>query len=91
MRRIILLVKVAFVMATMMVASALPALAQGPPDVPPLPNRAVGNILYVANNLNPAIEIDISNQCVTLNTPGPEGTGHHSGYPDDSPCQPQSG
>jgi hypothetical protein len=86
-KRILLVVSVALIMAAMLLASALPALAQGPPTVPPLPGQAIGNILGAAE-INPAIAIDVSNQCVTLDTPGPEGTGHHSGYPDDSPCQP---
>jgi hypothetical protein len=86
MRRMVLVLSVLAVMVVMMVASALPALAQGPPTVPALPGQAVENVLDAAA-INPAIAIE-QNECVALDTPGPEGTGHLSGYPDDSPCQP---
>jgi hypothetical protein len=84
MRRIMMLVVVALVMAAMMAVTALPALAQGPSTLPPGAFLA----LAIADKPNPAIEFDQDNQCVTLDTPGP-GRGHHSGFPDDSPCQPQ--
>ena len=41
-----------------------------------------------ADGKNPALAINEAEECVELDTPGPEGTGHHSGFPDDSPCQP---
>jgi hypothetical protein len=77
MRRILLVLTASLVMAGMLMSSALPALAQGPP------NQAVTNVLHVAEDLNPVIDIKGKNAC--LNTPGP-GIGHHSGYPKDSPC-----
>jgi hypothetical protein len=83
-KRILLILTVAVVMAAIMMASALPALAQGPPTIPP--GALVAAV--IADPHNPAIDVDEANQCVTLDTPGPEGTGHHSGFPDDSPCQP---
>jgi hypothetical protein len=79
----ILVLTASLVMAGMLMSSALPALAQGPPTVPPLPNQGVTNVLHVAEDLNPVIDIKGKNAC--LNTPGP-GIGHHSGYPKDSPC-----
>jgi hypothetical protein len=94
MRRVLLVLSVAALVVTMMVASALPALAQGPPGdtLPPgadeFLQRAGGVVLERAEEPNQAIDFDPNNQCVTLDTPGPEGTGHHSGFPDDSPCQP---
>jgi hypothetical protein len=78
MKRFILVLAVAAVMAAMMGVSALPALAQGPP------NQAVTKVLQVAEDSNPVIDIKGNNAC--LNTPGP-GIGHHSGYPKDSPCK----
>ena len=78
MRRIVKVLTVALIMAAMMGVSALPALAQGPP------NQAVTNVLQVAEYSNPVIDIKGNNAC--LNTPGP-GFGHHSGYPKDSPCE----
>ena len=84
MRRIVKVLAVALIMAAMMGVSALPALAQGPPTVPPLPNQAVTNVLHVAEDLNPVIDIKGNNAC--LDTPG-SGIGHHSGYPKDSPCK----
>jgi hypothetical protein len=78
MRRIVKVLAVALIMAAMMGVSALPALAQGPP------NQAVTNVLQVAEDSNPVIDIKGNNAC--LNTPGP-GIGHHSGYPKDSPCE----
>ena len=83
MRRILLVLTASLVMAGMLMSSALPALAQGPPTVPPLPNQVVTNVLHVAEDLNPVIDIKGKNAC--LNTPGP-GIGHHSGDPKDSPC-----
>ena len=85
MKRILMVLAAAIVMAAVMGASALPALAQGPPTTfSALPDPAVNNVLYVADPLNPVIDINDNNAC--LDTPGP-GFGHHSGYPDDKPCQ----
>ena len=84
MKRILLIMTVALVMAAMMMASALPALAQGPPTIPPGALLGAG----IADPYNPALDVDETNQCVTLDTPNPTGPGHHSGFPDDSPCQP---
>ena len=84
MRRIVKVLTVALIMVAMMGASALPALAQGPPTTfSALPDQVLGNVLYAIGQ-NPAIDIIDDNAC--LNTPGP-GIGHHSGYPEDSPCQ----
>jgi hypothetical protein len=79
-QRMLLILTVALVMAAMMVASALPALAQGPPTIPP-PGaaHAVPNVM----EHNQAITIVSQNPpCVVLSTPGP-GVGHHSDFPDD--------
>jgi hypothetical protein len=48
----------------MMVASALPALAQGPPSAPP------GALLaaQLADEQNPAIDVNEEEECVTLDT-----------------------
>ena len=84
MRRILLVLTVSLVMAGMLMSSALPAVAQGPPTFSPKALQALKD----ADVKNKAIDINEEQQCVTLNTPGPAGTGHHSGFPDDSPCQP---
>ena len=81
MRRILLALTASLVMAGMVMSSALPAVAQGPPTTSPGPLQAA----EVADENNKAIDIKGKNAC--LNTPGP-GIGHHSGYPKDSPCQP---
>jgi hypothetical protein len=88
MRRILLVLTVSLGMAGMLMSSALAALAQGPPT---FPSKALQALKAAdADGKNKAIEINEKDQCVELNTPGPEGTGHHSGFPDDSDCQPKS-
>ena len=78
MRRIIAVLSVMAIMAAMMVALALPALAQGPPTIPPGAAHAIPNVI----EHNPAITIVSENPpCVVLSTPGP-GVGHHSDFPD---------
>jgi hypothetical protein len=82
MRRTLLVVLIA---AAMLVASALPALAQGPPTgVPTLPGPAKKNVLKAAET-NPVIDVDLSAGCVFLNAP-PGSTiddrGHQSAFPD---------
>jgi len=72
-------------MAGMLMSSALPAVAQGPPTF----SFKALQALKDADVKNKAIDINEEQQSVELNTPGPEGTGHHSGFPDDSPCQPK--
>jgi hypothetical protein len=63
-RRIIKVWVVTLIMAAMMVASALPALAQGPPSAPP------GALLaaQLADEQNPAIDVNEEEECVTLDT-----------------------
>jgi len=77
-KRMLLILTVALVMAAMMMASASPALAQGPPTIASGALLAAG----IADEANPAIDVDEDNQCVTLDTPGPTGTGHLSDFPD---------
>ena len=78
MRRTLLVLTASLVMAAMLMASALPALAQGPPTIPPGAAHAVPNVI----EHNPAITIVKQNPpCVLLSTPGP-GRGHHSDFPD---------
>jgi len=84
MRRTLLVLTVSLGMAGMLLSSALPAVAQGPRTFPPKALQALKD----ADGKNEALRIDVAAQCVELNTPGPEGTGHHSGFPDDSDCQP---
>ena len=86
MRRILLVLTVSLGMAGMLMSSALPAVAQGPPTFSPKAFEA----LKAADVKNPAIEIKEDLQCVELDTPGPGTTGHHSGFPDESDCQPQN-
>ena len=74
----------------MLVASALPALAQGPPTgVPTLPGPAVENVLEAAE-INAVIDVDLLEGCVFLSAPRTDrpgsGQGHHSAFPDD-PCE----
>ena len=98
MRRVLLVLSVAALMVAMMVASALPALAQGPPEdtLPPGADeflvRAADEVLLRAEEPNPAIQVIEGNETqqtnVCLDTPGPGDTGHLSGYPADEPCQP---
>ena len=86
MRRILLVLTVSLGMAGMLMSSALPAVAQGPPTG--FSSKAFQALQAAdADGKNPAIEINEQKQCVTLKTPGPV-TGHHSGFPDDSDCQP---
>ena len=85
MRRILLVLTASLVMAGMLMSSALPAVAQGPPTF----SFKALQALKDADVKNKAIDINEEQQCVELNTPGPDGTGHHSGFPDDSPCQPK--
>jgi hypothetical protein len=87
MRRILLVLTSLLVMAVMLMSSALPALAQGPPTFSFKALQALKDA--DADGKNKAIDINEDQHCVTLNTPGPEGTGHHSGFPDDSDCQPK--
>ena len=84
MRRILLVLTVSLGMAGMLMSSALPAVAQGPPTFSPIALQALKD----ADGKNEALRIDVAAQCVELDTPGPLGTGHHSGFPDDSDCQP---
>jgi hypothetical protein len=77
-KRMSLILTMALIMTAMMVASALPALAQGPPTVPPGASLAAA----IADEPNPAIDIDEAQPCVTLDTPGAAGTGHLSDFPD---------
>jgi hypothetical protein len=83
MRRILLVLTVSLVMAGMLMASALPAVAQGPPTGFSL--KALQALLKDADGKNPALRIDVDHECVELKTPG-----HHSGFPDDSRCQPKT-
>lgn len=82
-RRIMMLIAAAAAVAVMMAASAMPALAQGPPTIPPGAGIAVG----VADTHNPVIDVTSVASvptCITLNAP-PDNTqvpGHHSDYPD---------
>jgi len=76
-KRMPLILTMAVIMTAMMMASALPALAQGPPTVPPGASQAAA----VADEPNPAIDVDETEPCVTLDTPGAEGTGHLSDFP----------
>jgi hypothetical protein len=75
-KRMALILTMAVIMTAMM-ASTLPALAQGPPTVPPGASQAAA----VADEPNPAIDVEEPEPCVTLDTPGPEGTGHLSDFP----------
>ena len=84
MRRILLVLTVSLVMAAMLMSSALPAVAQGPPTFSSKALQALKDA--DVDGKNPAIDIKGNNVC--LNTPGPGTTGHNSGFPDDSPCQP---
>jgi hypothetical protein len=78
LKRMLLILTVALIMAAMMAASALPALAQGPPTIPPGAAHAIPNVI----EHNQAITIVSQNPpCVVLSTPGP-GVGHHSDFPD---------
>jgi hypothetical protein len=84
-KRILRVLGVALIMAMMMGASALPALAQGPPTLPALPGQAVGNVLNAAAK-NPAIDVFLNptnpdNSCATLTAPPGSGTGHQSEFP----------
>jgi len=90
MRRVLLVLSVAALMVAMMVASALPALAQGPPEDTRSPPGA-DEFLLRAEEPNPAIDVIVDEDTGTptnacLDTPGPEGTGHLSGFPEDEPC-----
>ena len=76
---------VALVAAAMLVASALPALAQGPRTIPPQgAQSAIPNVL----EHNPVISFDFAAGCVFLNAPpgSSSGQGHHSAFP-DVPCE----
>jgi len=77
-KRMLLILTVALVMAAMLMASASPTLAQGPPTIPPGAFLAAA----IADEPNLAIDVNEANQCVTLDTPGPTGTGHLSDFPD---------
>ncbi len=85
MKHILMVLAVALVMAAMLGASALPALAQGPPTLPALPGQAVENVVNAAAR-NPAIDVFIDptnplNSCATLTAPPGSGTGHQSEFP----------
>ena len=80
-KRMLLILTMALIMTAMMMASVLPALAQGPPTIPPGAAHAVPNVI----EHNRAIHIvsqDPLAPCVVLDTPGPTGTGHLSDFPD---------
>ena len=86
-KRILSTLKVALFVAAMMMSSALPALAQGPPTIPPGAAYAVPNVI----EHNQAIHIvspDPQDPCVVLDTPGPTGTGHLSDFPDNCFLEP---
>ena len=88
MRRILLLgLTVVLVVAALLVGSASPALAQGPPtptDRPPGAQFALPHVL----EHNPVISFDLAAGCVFLNAPpgSSSGPGHHSAFP-DVPCE----
>ena len=80
MRRILLVLGVSLVMAAMLIASALPALAQDPPTIPP--GAVLADLL--ADPHNPALDVNLAKPCVTLDAPSFNNqVGHHSDYPDD--------
>ena len=81
MKRILPILVVALVVAAMMMASALPALAQGPPTIPPGAAYAVPNVVEHNRAIN-IVSQDLQDPCVVLDTPGPTGTGHLSDFPD---------
>jgi hypothetical protein len=83
----LLILKVALVVAAMMVASALPALAQGPPTIPPGAAYAVPNVI-AHNQAISIVSEDPLDPCVVLDTPGPTGTGHLSDFPDNCFLEP---
>ena len=87
MRRMLLVLTLALVVAAMLVASALPALAQGPPTTPPGAEFAIPNVI----NSNPVISFGLTEgeECVSLDAPPGSSSsdrGHHSAYP-DVPCE----
>ncbi len=94
MRRMLLVLSASLIMAAMLMALAVPALAQGPQTIPPgvekvLPKLA-GQIEFV-DTKNQAFDIEPNalsplGFCVTLDTPGPGTTGHLSAFP-DVPCE----
>ena len=80
MKRMLSILTVALLVAAILMTSALPALAQGPPTIPPGAAHAVPNVI----EHNRAIHIvsqDPLAPCVVLDTPGP-GAGHLSDFPD---------
>lgn len=79
MKRIIMLLTVAVLMAAMMAASALPALAVGPPGGAVPPGAVLADV--IADPHNPAI--DVEDGCATLTAPPGSGKGHKSDYPDN--------
>ncbi len=79
MKRIVLWVTMAAVMAAMVAASALPALAVGPPGGAVPPGAVLADV--IADEHNPAI--DVEDGCATLTAPPGSGTGHKSDYPDN--------
>jgi hypothetical protein len=82
MRRILLVLLASLLMAAMLAASAMPALAQGPPFIPPGAETAIG----AADKHNPVIDVTSVGSvptCVTLNAPSDNTQiGHHSVFPD---------
>ena len=84
MRRILLVLTASLVMAAMLLASALPALAQGPPTIPPGAQFAIPNVVehnrVIGVTLDP---VTLEPVCLTLNAPpGRTDIGHHSDFPD---------
>jgi hypothetical protein len=80
MRRILLVLTAFLIMAAMLMASALPALAQGPPTIPPGAQFAIPNVV---EHHNPFIGVSLAPVCLTLNAPpGRTDIGHHSDFPD---------
>ena len=81
MIRILLVLMASLAMAAMLAASALPALAQGPPFIPPGAGIAAGR----ADVHNPVLDVTLVGSvptCVTLNAPSDNTQiGHHSDFP----------
>ena len=62
MRRILLLLTVALVMAAMMVAMAMPAFAEQPPNRPPCPQGQRPLILYVPETYYTCVPVGTPSQ-----------------------------
>jgi hypothetical protein len=77
-RRILFVLTASLVMAALLMASALPALAQGPPNPPNPPGAQVA----ITKALDPNPVIGVSGPCLTLDAPSEERTdiGHHSDF-----------